>query len=173
MQKPLLSLPPELRNHIYEIVAANTERLTVRHGSVRPHPFSQVCHQVQDKFGSIFPKTILVQLEDFNFVSAVQAIDRCIHDMETIFEIEVRVTKQLYRSEWEKVWPWTRFCDELCFGYTVHVPLGTCNAHVARHELYIESAPYILHGNSGGTQTSAGYRQNEKIRAALHDELLV
>lgn len=54
MQKPLLSLPPELRNHIYEIVAANTERLTVRHGSVRPHPFSQVCHQVQDKFGSIF-----------------------------------------------------------------------------------------------------------------------
>lgn len=191
----LLSLPPELRNHIYEIVAADIDQLTIRRGSVRPHPFSHVCRQIQDEFGSIFaasikdqvptvkPKTILIQLDDFDFSSTVQAIDRCIHNLETAFEIEVRVTKQLYRSDWEKFWPWIRFCDELAFQrdgavgevrskYTVHAALGTCNTHVACHELYIESVPYILHGNSGGTHTSAGYRQIEKIRAALGGGLL-
>ncbi|EME48602.1 hypothetical protein DOTSEDRAFT_67593 [Dothistroma septosporum NZE10] len=192
----LLSLPPELRNHIYEVVAADTERLIIRRGSTGPHPFNQVCHQIQDEFGSIFaacikdntptvePRTILIQLENFDFTSTVQAIDRCLHSLKTIFEVEVRISKQLYRRDWEKVWPWVHFCDELArqgdgshmeiqSKYSIRGASGVCNSHVARHELYIESVPYILHGNSGGAQTSAGYRQIEKIRAAIGGGILL
>lgn len=190
MSSMLLSLPPELRNQIYDLVAVDTEQVTIRNGAVLPHSFSQVCRQIRNEFGTLFaaitkqsppylaPSTIKIQLENFDFNRAVQAIDRCRHDSNTRFEIEVRVTKQLHRTEWEKMWSWIHFCDELSYRkdappedvkatYKILKEIGACNVFAACHEMYIEVVPYILNGNASGGCTSAGYDQIEKMRLAL------
>lgn len=186
----LLSLPPELRNQIYDLVASDTEQITIRNGAVLPHSFSQVCRQIRNEFGPLFkamtkqsppylsPATIKIQLENFDFNQTVQAIDRCRHDSNTRFEVEIWVTKQLHRSDWEKMWSWVSFCDELAYRkdaydekvlatYKIGQKFGSCNVYAACHEMYIEVVPYILNGNARGGCTSAGYEQIEKMRLAL------
>lgn len=186
----LLTLPPELRNQIYDLVASDTEQVTIRNGAILPHSFSQVCRQIRNEFGPLFmattkqsppylaPATIKIQLENFDFDQTIQAIDRCRHDSNTKFEIDVWVTKQLHRSDWEKMWSWVRFADELAYRkdamdekvqamYKVGQKLGSCNVYAACHEMYIEVVPYILNGNARGGCTSAGYEQIEKMRLAL------
>lgn len=186
----LLTLPPELRNQIYDLVAGDTEHITIRNGVILPHSFSQVCQQIRNEFGPLFtamskqsppylaPATITIQLQDFDFNQTVQAVDRCRHDSNTRFGIEVWVTKQLHRSDWEKMWSWVNFCDErscrkdapaekVLATYQVHQKLGTCNVYAACHEMYIEVVPYILNGHVRGGCTSAGYEQIEKMRSEL------
>lgn len=186
----LLTLPPELRNQIYDIVAGDTEQITIRNGVIVPHSFSQVCRRTRNEFGPLFtamskqspphlaPTTIKIQLENFDFNQTVQAVDRCRHDSNTRFDIEVWVTKQLHRLEWKKMWSWVNFCDELSYRkdapaekvtatYLVDQKLGTCNVCAACHEMYIEVVPYILNGNARGGRTSAGYEQIERMRSAL------
>lgn len=188
----LLSLPAELRNIIYDFVAAGTEQITIRNGNVQPHPFSQVCRQIRSEFRTLFaaiaqrsppylaPKTIQIQLENFDFSRTVQAIERCLYNSDTRFEVEVRVTKQLHRAEWEKMWSWIDFCDELSYrkdapaaelhtSYEIHKNTGVCNSHAASHEMYIEVVPYILNGNAREGCPSTGYDEIVKMRAALNN----
>lgn len=98
---------------------------------------------------------------------------------ESTFDIQIRVSKPIGRAEWQGIWSWIHFCDSLsvCNGnigatkidsrYTVDADLFACGPHAACRALYVEVIPFVLKGGAGRGQTSAGYKQIEKMRAAL------
>lgn len=182
----ILKLPGELRNMIYDHIASETKAITIREGSILPHPLAQTCRQLRQEFSSFQPgKHILkparttMQIRDFDFDQSVEALKRFVDATEFSFHIQVKVTKQLGREQWEKMWSWVHFSDSLSVSngsvaarkvetsYTVRTKLQACNPQAACHALYVEVVPYILKGGVGRGQTSAGYEQIEKMRAAL------
>lgn len=123
------------------------------------------------------PRKITLQILNFDF-------DRCVKTLttnigggslcDTAFEIQERVSKQLFRSDWKKMWSWVHCCDlsitgdeNLAAKYIVGLRLAACDPAAASHELYVEAVPYVLKGYNGLRRTSAGYTEIEKMRAAL------
>ncbi|KAI5370857.1 hypothetical protein Slin14017_G017360 [Septoria linicola] len=194
---PLLNLPGELRNMIYDMVFADTQRLLIRDGKIVDHALAQVNQQIRSEFRPILfpqnslamgekyptPVNIALQLCDFDFLSTMEVLDRCAVTPSTNFHIQVKVTKQLHRDEWKKLWPWVQFCDRLMpkesyqgktlsTSYAVDLELHRCNPYAASHELYVETMPYILRGAGGPHGMFSGYEEIGKIRAALRDAVV-
>ncbi|KAM3415633.1 hypothetical protein BST61_g9154 [Cercospora zeina] len=201
---PFLNLPGELRNMIYDTIASGTEQLIIRNGKIVEHPLAQVNKQIRLEFSPVFlatlppssstrivngttkrfaPEIIIWQLQNFDFEQSIQLLERCIVTPNTKFEIQVRVTKQLIRDDWKKLWPWVQLCDTLmpkaefqgktlASRYTVELEgNGTCNAYAASHELYVETLPYILKGAGGPHGMFSGYEEIAKMRYALRDAM--
>ena len=51
---PLLDLPPELRNSIYEAVISSGLVLELKHGHTNPHPLNRTCRLVRKEFLPIY-----------------------------------------------------------------------------------------------------------------------
>ncbi|KAF7194874.1 hypothetical protein HII31_03795 [Pseudocercospora fuligena] len=162
----IMDLPGELRNMLFETLANDMDHVVIHNGKIVPHPFAQANQQARQEFGWIFnslprgqkkllrPDRVTVQVNDYDFKSAVDALAHCVIGPATKFEIQVRVTKQLFRCEWEKIWPWIEYCDRLMpreefqgakirSNYTVQLELSACNPYAASQELYIEVMPYV------------------------------
>ncbi|PPJ56120.1 hypothetical protein CBER1_02118 [Cercospora berteroae] len=196
---PFLNLPGELRNMIYDTIASDNGQLVIRNGKIVDHPLVQVNRQIRSEFNPVFlgifqlsstanenspasrrfaPDKIIWQLQNFNFAQSIQVLERCVVTPVTKFDIQVRVTKQLHRDDWKKLWPWVQFCDilmpkaeyqgkTLATKYEVQLECKACNPYAASHELYVETLPYILKGAGGPYGMFSGYEEIAKIRYAL------
>ena len=75
-----LDLPGELRNAVYEEIAASTDTVVFRNGSPVPPPLSRVCRQVRSEFLSVLnsdvfsPTTVDMKVKDFDFASVYATI---------------------------------------------------------------------------------------------------
>ncbi|KAF2210968.1 hypothetical protein CERZMDRAFT_85871 [Cercospora zeae-maydis SCOH1-5] len=199
---PFLNLPGELRNIIYDCIAWDTEQLVIRNGKIVEHPLAQVNKQIRVEFSPVFlailpsssstqivdgtiqrfaPEKIIWQLQNFDFEQSIQVLERCIVTPNTKFDIQVRVTKQIQRDDWKKLWPWVQLCDALmpkaefqgktlASKYAVELECNrTCNPYAASHELYVETLPYILKGAGGPHGMFSGYEEIAKMRYALRN----
>ena len=78
---PLLILPPELRNTIWEFVACNTEHVSTRDDrATHTSPLSLVCSQIRQEYDEIYcdeaPKyASVVNLHFTNFIHKLSRVD--------------------------------------------------------------------------------------------------
>lgn len=195
MMSPLLNLPGELRNLIYDMVVADMEDIIIREGVMVQHPLAQVNRQIRSEFRPIFngatttqekpfrPTKIEWHLRDFDCKGIIDLLNRCVITPSIKFDIHVKVTKQIHREDWRKLWPWVQFCDHLMpknlqhqgktlpSTYSLDLGLNRCNPYTASHELYAETMPYILKGAGGRFGMFSGYEEIQKIRCALRDSV--
>jgi len=71
---PLLSLPPELRNSIYNYVLSSITESRVNERGLIPHALARTCHQTRDEFlpmckylDETTPNTLKARVTDFDF----------------------------------------------------------------------------------------------------------
>lgn len=182
----LLTLPGELRNLVFEQVVSNMD-ITIREGTIVTPPFAQTCRRLRREFLSFFraseqnlkPKRTTIQICNFDFARTVDTLSSSCDVADSSFDIQIRVSKPMGRAEWHGIWSWVHFCDSLSLRhdnvgasktdstYSVEANLAASDLEAALRALYVEVIPFVLKGGAGRGQTTAGYQQIEKMRAAL------
>ena len=109
---PLLNLPAEIRNTIYEYAVRNTEKISLRRDRIfYCPPLSLVCHQMRDEYRQIYleeaPKyatNVNVHTTNFEHRSAAWSLMSSVaHLPETVAEVERKFTVHiLLTNVWDR-----------------------------------------------------------------------
>ncbi|KAK4548839.1 hypothetical protein LTR36_008612 [Oleoguttula mirabilis] len=107
----LMSLPGELRNHIYRLALLSPSRVQIRHDTVGQPGLLQTCHQIRNEAKPIYYKEneFTVTVTNFDFGLDMFFIQQCIPH--TQIEVCVQLV-HIGRGSWEHLLRGLKNCHE-------------------------------------------------------------
>ena len=109
--KPLiLDLPAELRNQVYEIIAAEPGTVKIRCGRLLPHPLLRVSRLIRGEFkpihdaalGELHPDCVEITIHNFDFDKTIGLLSACLAETPPRFTVLLQITKE-YSDEYSDV----------------------------------------------------------------------